>query len=247
MTIAKRKEFGFTSSVASRTWASRDKILAEVRSKPQMLELTRMYPRRLEIVEEALYNAILEERSKDMLNLPFHNVVGCCELNIVELTLLVGLPVNDSGAKELAVYFYIKILPLQIPGIMKENHRFSNGWLDKFKKRYQLAMKAGHGQLGDVDMELHRPAFEAIAQQLSHYSPCDIYNYDETGLYLKVLSNRTLSQGRVSGRKPDTDGRVSTLLCCNADGSDKRKPLVLCKLRSMDVYESEKSVHIFIN
>ncbi|KAG0275212.1 hypothetical protein BGZ95_009072 [Linnemannia exigua] len=42
---------------------------------------------------------------------------------------------------------------------------------------------------GAVDMEANRPAFEAIAQQLSDYAPSDVYNCDETGLYLKVVSN----------------------------------------------------------
>ncbi|KAF9931266.1 hypothetical protein FBU30_010495, partial [Linnemannia zychae] len=72
---------------------------------------------------------------------------------------------------------------------------------------YTLKLRAGRGQLGDVDIEANRPAFEAIAQELSGYTPSDIYNCDETGLYLKVMSNRTLSQGRISGRKPDKDAR----------------------------------------
>jgi hypothetical protein len=90
-------------------------------------------------------------------------------------------------------------------------------------------MRTGRGELGSVDMEANRPMFEAIAAQLSDFAPSDIYNCDETGLYLKVMSNRTLSQSRVSGIKQNTDARVSILLCCNADGTDKRKPLVLCK------------------
>jgi hypothetical protein len=97
-------------------------------------------------------------------------------------------------------------------------------------------MKTGRGQLGDVDMELHRPAFEAIAGQLVGYHPSNVYNCDETGLYLKVMSSRTLSNDRVSGRKPNRDARVSILLCCNATGTDKRKPLVLCMFRCTDIY-----------
>jgi hypothetical protein len=137
-----------------------------------------------------------------------------------------------SRAKELAYYLYIRLAPRQVPvpGMAIEpGFKFSTGWLVKFMSMYNLKMRTGRGQLGDVDMEANRPAFEAIARQLSDYAPSDVYNCDETGLYLKVVSNRTLSQGRVSGRKPQKDARVSILLCCNADGSDKRKPLVLCK------------------
>lgn len=124
----------------------------------------------------------------------------------------------------------MQLLDRQVSGnLLQENFVFSNGWLEGFKIKHNLSMKTGHGEEGGVDMEFNRPLFEAIAQQLSGFALRDIYNCDETGLYLKVLSARTLAQGRVSGRKPDTDGRVSILLCCNADGSDKRKPFVLCK------------------
>lgn len=79
-------------------------------------------------------------------------------------------------------------------------------------------------------MELNGPKFQDIANHLSDYHPSNIYNCDETGLYLRVLSNKSLSQSPVLGRKPDTDGRVSILLCTNADGSDKLPPFILCKL-----------------
>jgi hypothetical protein len=110
-----------------------------------------------------------------------------------------------------------------------ENFRFSLRWLEGFKKKYTLVKRDSHGQRDDVDIPLHTPRFEEIAQELLANDPSNIYNCDETVLYLKGLSTRTLSQGKVMGRKPNTDARVSVLLCCNADGSDKRRPLVLCK------------------
>lgn len=63
-TVAGRQEFLFPRNVASRTWKDREKILALVRQKPRMKELTKIYPRKLEIVEEALYRAIQDEFSK---------------------------------------------------------------------------------------------------------------------------------------------------------------------------------------
>lgn len=137
-----------------------------------------------------------------------------------------------SRAKEMGYYLYIQFCLRMAPAsgmTLSNDFRFSSGWLKRFMDTYNLKMRIARGQSGDVDMEFHKPAFETIARQLSRYAPHDIYNCDETGLYLKVLSNRTLSQGRISGRKPIKDSRVSILLCCNADGSDKRRPFVLCK------------------
>jgi hypothetical protein len=65
-TVAGRQEFLFPRNVASRTWNDREKILAIVRQKPRMKELTKIYPRRLEMVEEALYRAIQDEFSKGL-------------------------------------------------------------------------------------------------------------------------------------------------------------------------------------
>ena len=106
---------------------------------------------------------------------------------------------------------------------------FSDGWLQNFKRNNNIRMQTAHGEAGDVDMVKHGPLFEDIARQLYKFEPADIYNCDETGLYLKVLSKRTLSQKVVRGKKVTKDARVSVLLCCNADGTDKRKLFVMCK------------------
>jgi hypothetical protein len=187
-------------------WKDREKILSLVRQKPRMTQLTRIYSRKLEMVEEALYRAIQDELSKGMhecLPLLCH-----CELIKTRITFFKVVSVNMSRAKELAYYFYIQLVPRQVltPEMtVKPGFKFSTGWLTKFMATYSLKMRTGRGQLGDVDMEANRPAFEAIARQLFDYAPSDVYNCDETGLYLKVVSNRTLSQGRVNGRKPDND------------------------------------------
>ncbi|KAG0344970.1 hypothetical protein BGZ54_005699, partial [Gamsiella multidivaricata] len=62
---------------------------------------------------------------------------------------------------------------------------FSDGWLTRFKRNYNIRMRTGHGEEEDVNMALHGPRFKEIATQLSNYDPVDIYNCDETGLYLK--------------------------------------------------------------
>jgi hypothetical protein len=145
----------------------------------------------------------------------------------------------------MAYFLYIELIPRMVVDALPLDFKFSDSWLKKFKDSYQLTMKTGRGEAGSVNMEEHKEAFDAIADRLSAYAPRDIYNCDETGLYLKVMSNRTLSQGRVKGTKPVTDARVSILLCCNADGTDKRKPFVLCKYLAM-VYFIHPCGHDFL-
>ena len=89
-------------------------------------------------------------------------------------------------------------------------------------------MYTGHGEEGDVDMVLNKPKFDEIAKQLEAFDPRDIYNCDETGIYLKALSNRSLAFKSISG-KTARDARVSILLCCNADATDKCPLFILGK------------------
>lgn len=62
------------------------------------------------------------------------------------------------------------------------------------------------------------------------YSDDEIYNADESGLFFKVLPDRTLSRKgkRCTGGKLSKE-RVTILLCTNATGSHKVKPLLIGK------------------
>ncbi|KAG0247932.1 hypothetical protein DFQ27_001396, partial [Actinomortierella ambigua] len=55
------------------------------------------------------------------------------------------------------------------------------------------------------------------------YDLKDIFNCDETGLYLTELSDRTYTTSEfTAGKKPKRGSRVSILFCINADGSSLR-------------------------
>lgn len=60
---------------------------------------------------------------------------------------------------------------------------------------------------------------------IAAFKPSDIYNADETGLFYKAKPDKTL---HFSGGKMSKD-RLTIMFACNADGSDKRKPLVIGK------------------
>ncbi|KAF9182358.1 hypothetical protein BGZ50_004965 [Haplosporangium sp. Z 11] len=86
------------------------------------------------------------------------------------------------------------------------------------------------GKASSVDLEAIKPELQRIMERLDRYELDDIYNCDESGLYLKWMSHWTLDYIKVAGAKAGKADRVSVLFCTNATGSDKRKPFVLNNL-----------------
>ena len=69
-----------------------------------------------------------------------------------------------------------------------------------------------------------------LKEILLQYTPADIYNADETGLYFRTTPDRThaFADEKLSGGKKSKE-RVTIMVCSNMDGSDKRKLLVIGK------------------
>ncbi|KAG0248505.1 hypothetical protein BGZ95_008025, partial [Linnemannia exigua] len=71
-----------------------------------------------------------------------------------------------------------------------------------------------------------------IRRICAEYSPDNIYNCDETGIYLKELSSKSYTfRGDKAGGKPIREARVSLLMCVNASGSSVRKAETMSALR----------------
>ena len=99
---------------------------------------------------------------------------------------------------------------------------FSNGWLAGFQHRESIHSRVHHGEDGSTP-ESATTDMIPIRQALQLYSPRDIFNCDETGLYWKRIPDRSLATRSLPGRKKEK-ARISALFCCNADGSEKLKP-----------------------
>jgi hypothetical protein len=76
---------------------------------------------------------------------------------------------------------------------------------------------------------------EAIAQErlclqglLAKYALSDIFNADETGLFMYQQPNRGLADRKMSGKK-QSKARLSVLCGANADGSEKLKLFIIRK------------------
>ena len=99
---------------------------------------------------------------------------------------------------------------------------FSNGWLAGFQHRESIHSRVHHGKDGSTP-ESATTDMIPIRQALQLYSPRDIFNCDETGLYWKRIPDRSLATRSLPGRKKEK-ARISALFCCNVDGSEKLKP-----------------------
>jgi DDE superfamily endonuclease/Tc5 transposase DNA-binding domain len=100
---------------------------------------------------------------------------------------------------------------------------WSEGWLTAFKQRHHISQRMRHGESAGVDrMQLELDLAE-LRTFLSDYHLDDIYNMDETGLFWKLLPDRTLASEQLPGGKLHKE-RISVALCCNASGTHKLDP-----------------------
>ena len=106
--------------------------------------------------------------------------------------------------------------------------QYSRGWLAGFKKRHGIRLYKCHGEAGSAQATVVQAGREQLREDLRDFSPRDVYNFDETGLFYRLEPNATLATAPVPGKKKSKD-RLSVGLCSNADGSDKLKPVVIGK------------------
>ncbi|XP_029656795.1 tigger transposable element-derived protein 7-like [Octopus sinensis] len=90
----------------------------------------------------------------------------------------------------------------------------SNGWLEKFKNRYCIASRALCGENQFVETSVIENFTESLNRKLEQYCSKNIFNLDETGLFFKLLSNRTLAvdSDKNLSNKPIKE-RVTVMFC----------------------------------
>jgi hypothetical protein len=110
----------------------------------------------------------------------------------------------------------------------EEEPKWSNGWLDRFKKRYNIKEYKQHGEgaSAEVNTPLAIQQMNNLRLECSNYHPRDIFNMDETGLFWKLQPDRSLATKQTSGGKKSKD-RITIALCANGDGSEKLNPWII--------------------
>ena len=65
--------------------------------------------------------------------------------------------------------------------------KFSNGWMQKFLKRHGFKKYNVHGESGAVNLQMLQAAIPSLQIQISQFSPQNVYNMDETGLFFSLF------------------------------------------------------------
>lgn len=119
----------------------------------------------------------------------------------------------------------------------------SEGWLSNFKNRHGITFKKICGESASVDISICSQWIDELNQLLNGYDPRNIFNTDETGLFYKCLPDRTLTfkDEKCHGGKLSKD-RLTVLLACNMDGSQKLKPLIIGKSAKPRCFKGIKSL-----
>ena len=102
-------------------------------------------------------------------------------------------------------------------------------WIAGWKKRHGIKFYKTCGEAGAVNEDVIDTWLQDVWPGIREgYSDEEIYNADESGLFFKVLPDRTLNHKgrRCTGGKLSKE-RVTILLRTNATGTHKVKPLVI--------------------
>lgn len=128
----------------------------------------------------------------------------------------------------------------------EKNFTASNGFLQRFNSRHKLTFKRICGEAANCDIEGLKEWKESVLTDiLERYTPSDVYNLDECGLFYRVMPNKTLSfkdEKCVGGKK--SKERLTVLLGSNMDGSEKLTPLVIGKFLKPRCLKNCKSLPV---
>ena len=103
----------------------------------------------------------------------------------------------------------------------------SNGWLDSFRRRHNIAFITRCGESGDVDNAIVDDWKQKLPSLLEGYDPKDVFNMVETGLFFRQSENKTpLEKGEKCSGGKKAKLRMTVSLCSGVLG-EKVKPLVI--------------------
>lgn len=121
----------------------------------------------------------------------------------------------------------------------------STGWLDRFKERNGITFKKVCGESKSVDTESSDMTEwqSQLKRILDRYSPDDIYNADETGMFYRLLPDKTLEFKAVEchGGKKRKE-RLTALVCANMSGNDKLPLLIIGKYARPRCFKNVKTL-----
>ncbi|GFR60102.1 tigger transposable element-derived protein 6, partial [Elysia marginata] len=96
----------------------------------------------------------------------------------------------------------------------------SNGWLQYFVKRNNLAFGKLCGESGDVDGDVVTAWKERLPKLIEGYDERDIFNMDESGLFIKTSADKSfyIKGEKCGGGKKSKERIITISLCANLLG-----------------------------
>ncbi|KAK8774506.1 hypothetical protein V5799_010962 [Amblyomma americanum] len=149
-------------------------------------------------------------------------------------SLPVSGPILREKAEQLSLRFGI------------EDFKCSDGWVSRFKERHGLTFKTVSGEAAAVDEAVTTDWQQTRLQSLLlEYSPADIYNADEMGLFFKCLPQQTLCRKgeRCTGGKLSKE-RLTVMVCANMDGSHKPELFVVGKSKRPRCFKGVRTLPV---
>nr|XP_014352132.1 PREDICTED: tigger transposable element-derived protein 4-like [Latimeria chalumnae] len=122
----------------------------------------------------------------------------------------------------------------------------SQSWVERFKHRRGIVCRTvcGEGESINSDV-LDDYVTTKLPSLLIGHQPRDIFNIDETGLFYKLLPNRTLAlKGEECHGGKHSKESITLLVGSNMDGSEKLKLLVIGKAKQPRCFKGVKALPV---
>ncbi|UYV66981.1 TIGD4 [Cordylochernes scorpioides] len=143
-------------------------------------------------------------------------------------------PLLSEKAKTLALEFGLK------------DFTGSGGWIERWKARHGIKLRNICGESADVNREtMTNWLTDVMPNIISNYACKDIFNADETGLFWRLLPDKTLHfKGETCTGGKASKEPITILLCCNMDGSENMQPLVIGKAKQPRCFRGIKHLPV---
>jgi hypothetical protein len=151
-----------------------------------------------------------------------------CEMRAIQA------PIDNSMLIQKAEYFAQMLTDQDGLPMIDPKFKFSGGWIEGFRERHFITFKHLHGEGGSCEKSEIMKNREELKAITAQYLPEDIYNADEFATFYKLLPNRTLADKNnrdERGIKTNVE-RITGMVCCNSDGSDRTRLLVIHKFKN---------------
>ena len=119
-------------------------------------------------------------------------------------------------------------------------------WIERWKRRHNISQTSIVGEAASVPLDVVNQWREQVLPDLlKHHKPSDVYNMDETGLFFRLTTNKTLNfKGKKCTGGKQSKERITVALTANMDGSDKLTPLVVGKFRNPRCFKNVSSLPV---